>query len=353
MNTRRDHYFPNTEPLAANEMRVIALGTGRPFMRRAQANCSWLIELGNGEKFVFDFGSGSQANFTALEIPYQDITAYFATHLHADHVGDFAQVWVGSWTGGRTKPLIIYGPSGPEAKYGIEHFVRRQMESFAWDMDTRLGILPDAGAEVEVHEFDFKQTGMVYDRNGVVIKSFPAIHIYDGPVSYRLEWNGLTFVFSGDTTPSQFFIDNAQGADFLIHECFNTVKQLMERSGYDERTARGVGTVVHTAPEEAGKVLAAVKPRLAAVYHFFNDFDTAGEIESEIRKHYHGPLALAQDLMVFNVTAKDVGVRLAVTAAHVWPNKEHHEGGFRAAPRTKKPLKMSRWLADKQLFPKF
>ena len=27
--------------------------------------------------------------------------------------------------------------------------------------------------------------------NGVVIKSFPAIHIYDGPVSYRLEWNGL------------------------------------------------------------------------------------------------------------------------------------------------------------------
>jgi ribonuclease Z len=44
---------------------------------------------------------------------------------------------------------------------------------------------------------------------------------------------------------------------------------------------------------------------------------------------------------------------LAVTAAHVWPNKERHEGGFRAAPRYKKGLKMSRWLADKQLFPKF
>jgi hypothetical protein len=58
---------------------------------------------------------------------------------------------------------------------------------------------------------------------------------YDGPVSYRLEWNGLTFVFSGDTTPSQFFIDNAKGADLLIHECFSTVTQLIERSGYDER----------------------------------------------------------------------------------------------------------------------
>ena len=51
-----------------------------------------------------DFGSGSQANFTALEIPHQDITAYFATHLHADHVADFPQVWVGSWFGGRVKP---------------------------------------------------------------------------------------------------------------------------------------------------------------------------------------------------------------------------------------------------------
>ena len=352
MGNLRDHYFPNTEPLAAREMRIIALGTGRPFVRRAQANCSWLIELGNGDKFIMDFGSGSQANFTALEISHQDITAYFATHLHADHVGDFAQVWIGSWTGGRVKPLLLYGPSGPEPKYGIEHFVRRQMDSLVWDVDTRLGVLPDAGAEVEVHEFDFKRTGVVYDRNDVVIKSFPAVHICDGPVSYRLEWNRLTFVFSGDTTPSQFFVDNAQGADLLIHECFNTVPQLTERSGYDEKTARHVGTVAHTAPDKAGKVLALVKPRLGVVYHFFNDFDTGGEIEREIRKHYDGPLALAQDLMVFNVTPEGVRVRMAITAMHVWPNKKHHDDGFRVAPRIKKGLRMSRWLADQQLFPK-
>jgi ribonuclease Z len=254
---------------------------------------------------------------------------------------------------GTGQTAIVYGPSGPEPKYGIEHFVRRQMESLAWDTCTRLGAAPDAGAAVEVHEFDYKQTAVVYDRNGVVIKSFPAVHVYDGPVSYRLEWNGLIFVFSGDTTPSQFFVDNAKGADLLIHECFNTVAQLIERSGYGEKHARTVGTMAHTAPDEAGRVLALVKPRLAVVYHFFNDFNTGMEIEREIRKHYDGPLALAQDLMVFNVTPDDVRVRLAVTAAHVWPNKERHEGGFRAAPRYKKGLKMSRWLADKQLFPKF
>ena len=80
MSSTRDHYFPNTEPLAANEMRIIALGTGRPFVRRAQANCSWLIELGSGDKFIMDFGAGSQNNFTSLEIPHQDITAYFAVY---------------------------------------------------------------------------------------------------------------------------------------------------------------------------------------------------------------------------------------------------------------------------------
>ena len=349
--SQRDYYFPNTEELGKDEMRITALGTGRPFVRRAQANTSWLIELGNGDKFMMDFGCGSQVNFTALEIPPQDITAFFATHLHADHVGDFAQVWIGSWAGGRSKPLVVYGPSGPEPKYGIEHFVRKQIESYAWDTDTRLGLLPDAGAEVEVHEFDFKKIGIVYEKNGVVIESFPAVHIYDGAISYRLEWNGLCFVFSGDTTPSSFFVENAKGADLLVHEAFNTVSQLMSRSGYDERMARGIGTIAHTAPSEVGYVFAQVQPRHAVIYHFFNDFDTAGEIELEVRKGWSGPLSLARDLMVFNVTKSDIKVRLAVTPDHVWPNKKEHQA-FLTGPR-KQRLQMSRWLADTQLFPKF
>ena len=197
-----EHYYPNTEVLGENEMRIVALGTGRPFLRRSQANASWLIELGNGDKFVFDYGFGSQMNFTALEIPYGDVKAWFATHLHTDHVGDFAQVWVGSWAGGRLKPLEMYGPSGPEEKYGFKHFAEKQKEAYAWDTDTRVGALPAIGAEINIHEFDYSKVHVVYDHNGVKITSFPAVHLFDGPVSLKLEWNGLTFVYSGDTTPS-------------------------------------------------------------------------------------------------------------------------------------------------------
>ena len=55
----RGVYSPNTEKLGKNEMRIISLGTGMPYGRRAQAATSWLVELGNGDKFLFDVGTGS------------------------------------------------------------------------------------------------------------------------------------------------------------------------------------------------------------------------------------------------------------------------------------------------------
>ena len=47
----------------------------------------------------------------------------------------------------------------------------------------------------------------------------------------------------------------------------------------------------------------------------------------------------------------DILVRMAVTPDHVWPNKKEHQS-FLSGPR-KARLQMSRWLADRQLFPKF
>jgi ribonuclease Z len=351
MTRYREQYFPNTETLGPDEMRITALGTGRPFLRPAQMNAGWLVELGNGDKFQLDFGYGTQVNFGALEIPYQAMTAYFATHLHTDHVGDFAQIWIGSWVAGRTHALQMYGPSGPEPKYGFAHFVQKQRESYAWGTDTRMAFSTEIRAAVDAHEFDYTKVHVIYDKNGVKVTSFPAVHIYDGPVSLKLEWNGLCFVYSGDTTPSWFMVENGKGADVLVHETFNTVSQLIEKSGYNMRMARGIGTMAHSDPTEAGKVLAECNPRLAVAYHFFNDFDTAPEMERAIRTHYQGPLALAKDLMVINVTKEAITTRMAVTSSHVWPNKALHDEFRKVGAR--EPMKMSRWLADRQVFPKF
>ena len=42
---------------------------------------------------------------------------------------------------------------------------------------------------------------VIYDENGVIIRSIPAIHAGDGPVSFIMEWNGYKLVYAGDTAP--------------------------------------------------------------------------------------------------------------------------------------------------------
>ena len=70
-------YYPGTEVLAEDEIRVIACGTGMPDQRLAQASACFLFELGNGDKFIFDIGSGSMRNIASLMIPYEYLTKIF------------------------------------------------------------------------------------------------------------------------------------------------------------------------------------------------------------------------------------------------------------------------------------
>ena len=65
----RDVYYPNSESLKPDEMRVIACGTGMPTTRAAQAAACFLVELGNGDKFLFDIGSGAAERISSLQIP--------------------------------------------------------------------------------------------------------------------------------------------------------------------------------------------------------------------------------------------------------------------------------------------
>jgi ribonuclease Z len=74
-------YYPGTEELREDEIRVVCCGSGMPAARHGQAACSWLIECGNGEKLLFDLGTGSMANVAALMIPYQYLDKVFLSHL--------------------------------------------------------------------------------------------------------------------------------------------------------------------------------------------------------------------------------------------------------------------------------
>ena len=315
----RDTYYPNTEALAPDEMRVIACGTGMPTTRASQAAACFLVELGNGDKFIFDIGSGSAERISSLQIPYDYLDKIFLSHLHADHFGALAEVWIGGALMGRQKPLRVWGPSGSTEELGTASALESLKKVYAWDLAGRVGIVDFRGYSLEVSEFDYRgENAVVYEENGVAIRSFPAIHALDGPVSYSLEWNGLKFVFGGDSYPNMWFNKYAKDADLAIHESFVAVPTLVSKMGFSPESALLVGTQVHTAPEAFGKIMSEVKPRMAIAYHFFKDFDTTAEINDRIRTTYDGPLSLAEDFMVWNVTKDEIRVRMAVTAEETW-----------------------------------
>jgi ribonuclease Z len=314
-----DFYVPNTEDLAPDEMRVVACGTGMPTQRMAQAAACFLVELGNGDKFIFDIGSGAAERLSALQIPYDYLDKIFIGHLHGDHFGSIGEMFVGGMIMGRHVPLRIWGPSGPTPELGTKYAIDKMREMYTWDVAGRLGMTDTRGFALEVNEFDYRgMNEVIYQENGVTIRSWPAVHAIDGPVSFSLEWKDLKFVFSSDTYPNKWFIEYAQDADIAIHECFIAVPSLVTKMGFTPEAALMVGTQIHTAPEAFGKVMSTVKPRRAVAYHFFKDYDTTAQVYERIRSTYDGPLSLAEDFMVWNVTKDGVRERMALVEEATW-----------------------------------
>jgi ribonuclease Z len=316
----RGFYAPNTEDLGPDEMRLIACGTGMPTARPKQAASCWLLELGNGDKFIFDVGTGSNERIAALQIPYNYLDKVFLSHLHTDHFGDLDALFVGGALSGRQRPLRVWGPSGATPERGTKYALDHLQKALTWDLDGRKGLTDPRGLHMEVTEFDYMGVNeIVYQENGVTIRSIPAIHALDGPVSFIVEWNGFKFVFGGDTYPNKWFVKYAKDADLAIHECFITVPDMIEKFQFTPQSALAVGTQIHTAPEAFGKVMSIIKPRMAVAYHFFKDFDTTASINDRIRTTYDGPLSLSIDYMVWNITKDDIRVRMAIVDEDVWP----------------------------------
>jgi len=330
ISVQKGVYYPNTEKLASDEMRIIALGTGLPTpLTKAQKSSNFMVELGNGDIFLFDCGTGSIENLFAIQPRFSKVDKVFLSHLHTDHVGDVDALWVGGWGSGRYTPLHIYGPSGAKPELGTKAFVEGLKKAYAWDITGRAGAWPDAGGRLIAHEFDYKKPGqVVYEKNGVRIISFPAIHKLDGSVSYRLDWKGLSFVFGGDSVPNKWFIKYAKGADVVVHECIYTPEQMNNFYGWNNmRTATYVAAYIHTPPAAFGKIMSEVKPRMAVAYHAILLPELLQDSTEQIRSTYDGPLTIASDLFVWNVNKDNITVREVVVGDRVYPPPAGPEWG--------------------------
>lgn len=266
------HFYPG-EQLNAHEMRISFLGTS-PVLRRAQQGSSVFVELGNGEAFVFDCGSGVMANYAAMQIPMSKMRKVFLTHLHGDHTSDLTHLYCfGPQQDGKS-PLYIWGPSasGVEdpsipGKYyddGTLNFCWHFREMNRWHTEsqsfvaTRWKGAEGDGYEIIATELNWRTGeksapwntdgtvpypnpdpgpfntctkpddscvnpddtcfnplgGVAYENEatGVRISFFPVVHDRNGSIGYKLEWltEGLSMIFTGDTKPNDFVIEAAK-----------------------------------------------------------------------------------------------------------------------------------------------
>jgi len=249
-----------------------------------------------------DLGSGSIGRINSLKIPGDELTHVFASHLHTDHIGDLGPFWSQAYLSGRTVPIELYGPAGENPSLGTTVFVEKFLEAWKWDFETRNGRVMNTGMAINAHEFDFMKTQVIFEEDGLKVTSFPAVHAIDGSVSFRVDWNDLSVVFSGDTNINTFLVENSQNVDVVILETFLPFEEFERQFGFSEELYYGVVAVAHIPAERAGLFFEIVKPRLAVMYHQVVDDQSMGPLFGDIRKGYMGPAIFAQDFTVINIT---------------------------------------------------
>jgi len=341
---RSDVFLPGSEDLSEGEIRVSILGSGLPWVTKSQAAGSILMEVGNSEKdvFVFDLGAGSLANFSGLKVPVTSLKNVFLSHLHADHVADYLTLMGSYVKAGRLDPVEVWGGASDDPALGTATFVDLIQQALAWDHSSMSGYVPTTGKEATAHEVPYDRTETIYERNGVTITSFPVIHALNGAVGFRIDYDGQSVVFSGDTKPTMTLVDAAQGCDLLIHETFLPAETFAELMSFPIEQARMVVNEAHTPANAAGLVFDMVKPKMAAMWHCHvvdGYIDAAFE---GVRTAYSGAATLCQDLTVFNVTPGAVLTR----QAKIDPVQQAVIGPSTTERTLAEPLPIPTWWAD-------
>lgn len=273
---------------------VTFIGTGSPRISLERSGPSVLVEAA-GRRFLVDVGPGARERIYVaggFELITQ-IDYLLLSHLHYDHVANVPDIWLAGWLYGRSKPLLVQGPTGTERSIG------HLRQAYEWDVNYRIAVgIPAAGSVMNVEDIT---PGVVYDQNGIKITAFEVDHLPIDPeteelldfegltLGFRFDYKGRSIVISGDSrSTAKSEINNvARDVDLLIHE--------VKIPDGAARTA--VSLTVHTTPQQAGELFARTKPKMAVYYHIIPPETTSDELIGYTRPYYEGPITVAHDLM--------------------------------------------------------
>ena len=114
--------------------------------------------------------------------------------------------------------------------------------------------------------------GVIYDKNDAKVTHWRRSHTKDGASGYRLDWNDMCVVWTGDGRPSELDIKYAKGCDLYITE---TQAELMSISsgvaGVPPFVGRYTIDTHHTPTYALGYLCDKIQPRLCMSTHMQHD----------------------------------------------------------------------------------
>jgi ribonuclease BN (tRNA processing enzyme) len=245
------------------ELFVLGSGTCIPTVDRGPSG----LALSFGSHLIFfDGGGGSLRQMPRLGLDYRRVDYCCITHFHPDHVSDlvpflFALNYTVDFT--RSLPLHVLGPRG------LENFYAQMRGIFGpWIEAKTYPLILQEGKE---SRFDFSDFS---------IHTLPMAHS-DSSIGFRVEAEGRSLVYSGDTDYCENIVALGRKADLLILEC----------SLPEERRKAG-----HLTPPLAGRIAREAKAKQLLLTHFYPVFE-GHDILGESKKEYSGEIFLAVDGM--------------------------------------------------------
>lgn len=281
---------------AEKSFKVTLLGTGTPLPLMQRSGPAILVQAG-GKNFLFDSGRGVTQRLFQLKLPLGRIDHVFLTHLHSDHVVGIPDLWLTGWLGApwarrRAGPFTITGPRGTSSM--MAHLEK----AYAWDINTRIKDQKFPTLGIKVAATDMTE-GVVYESGGIRITSFKVNHgkLIDPAFGYRIDYDGRSVVLSGDTRYTENLVNNAKGADLIIHSVASIAPKLLKKS-----KIMRIILAHHSEPEDTARVFNTIKPKLAVYSHVvLYGGHKAADILRRVRAKYSGDVRVGKDLMAIDI----------------------------------------------------
>ena len=189
-------------------MQLRFIGSGDAFGSGGRLNTCFHV-TGERVNFLIDCGASSLVGLKGHATRLNAIQAIFVTHFHADHFGGIPFLMLDAqFFAKRSEPLAIVGPPG------LGQWYERVMEtSFPGSSATKTRF---ALSLIEMQAGEAKTVADVH------VRAFQAHHGNAGGAffSYRLEAEGRTIAYTGDTEFTEALIECASDVDLFVAEAY-------------------------------------------------------------------------------------------------------------------------------------